>query len=44
MQTGAEIPKNSFFPSFDDGLSEVCQNIIPILDKKGISAIFFINS
>lgn len=42
--TGNKIPSNSFLLSFDDGLSEVYQTILPILNQKGIPAIFFINS
>tara|TARA_B100000767_G_scaffold273707_1_gene304651 strand:- start:1898 stop:2908 length:1011 start_codon:yes stop_codon:yes gene_type:complete len=42
--TGESIPENSFVLSFDDGLSEVYYNIVPILNKKGINAIFFINN
>lgn len=38
-----KIPKNSFLLTFDDGLSEVYDIIIPILKKYHLSAIFFIN-
>jgi len=44
IQTGKSIPENSFVLSFDDGLSEVYHNIVPILNKKGITAVFFINN
>lgn len=37
------VPKGSFLLTFDDGLSEVYDVIAPILQKKGIPAIFFIN-
>ena len=37
------ISNNSFLLSFDDGLQEVYSVIYPILKKKGIKAIFFIN-
>ena len=40
---GGELPKNNFLLSFDDGLSEVYDVIVPILMKKKVSAIFFIN-
>ena len=36
--------KHSFILSFDDGLSEIYNIIAPILEKKNIPAIFFINS
>ncbi|CAL2101487.1 NodB homology domain-containing protein [Tenacibaculum sp. 190130A14a] len=39
-----KIPNNSFLLSFDDGLSEVYKTIVPILNRKGIPAIFFINN
>ncbi|MEA3451422.1 MAG: polysaccharide deacetylase family protein [Bacteroidota bacterium] len=35
--------KPSFILSFDDGLSEIYNIIAPILEKKGITAIFFVN-
>ncbi|GAA3636576.1 polysaccharide deacetylase family protein [Flavivirga jejuensis] len=37
------IKKNTFLLSFDDGLKEVYTVIYPILKKKNIKAIFFIN-
>ncbi len=39
-----ENKKTAFVLSFDDGLSEVYEIIAPILQKRNISAIFFINS
>lgn len=36
--------KNSFILTFDDGLKEIKDQIAPILLRKGIPAIFFINS
>ncbi len=36
--------KSKFILSFDDGLSQIYETIAPILIKKGIPAIFFINS
>ncbi|MBX7242777.1 MAG: polysaccharide deacetylase family protein [Bacteroidia bacterium] len=36
--------KNTFLLSFDDGLRECIDVIAPILEKKGIPAIFFVNS
>lgn len=44
IQMRTKIPENSFLLSFDDGLTEVYKNIVPILNKKGIPAIFFINN
>lgn len=41
---GVPIEKNSFLVSFDDGLSEIHEIIAPILLRKGIPAVFFINS
>jgi len=38
------ITRNSFFLSFDDGLKEMYEIVVPILLKKGIPATFFINS
>jgi len=35
--------ENNFLLSFDDGLSEIYTDIFPILKKKNIKAIFFIN-
>jgi len=35
--------ENTFLLSFDDGLSEIYTDIFPILKKKNITAIFFIN-
>lgn len=36
--------KPSFFLSFDDGLSESYNIVVPILKQKGIPATFFVNS
>ncbi len=43
VHTGQSIPKGSFLLTFDDGLREVYDIIAPLLHKKGIPAIFFIN-
>jgi len=44
IQQHAQLPKNRFFLSFDDGFAE-CETIIaPILKQKGIPATFFVNS
>ncbi len=37
------IPKKSFLLSFDDGFREVHDEIAPLLYKKGVPALFFIN-
>jgi peptidoglycan/xylan/chitin deacetylase (PgdA/CDA1 family) len=37
------LPKNSFLLTFDDGFKEIHETIAPILEKKGVPAIFFIN-
>jgi peptidoglycan/xylan/chitin deacetylase (PgdA/CDA1 family) len=37
------LPPRSFLLSFDDGFREVFDIIAPILEKKGIPALFFIN-
>jgi peptidoglycan/xylan/chitin deacetylase (PgdA/CDA1 family) len=37
------LPKKSFLISFDDGFREVYDIIAPILEQKGVPAIFFIN-
>src|SRR4030081_1498703 len=37
------FPNNSFLLTFDDGFREVYESIAPILLKKGVPAIFFIN-
>lgn len=36
--------KPSFILSFDDGLREVKETIVPILKRKGVPAIFFLNN
>ncbi len=38
-----QSPKNTFLLSFDDGFREVHDVVAPILEAKGIPAIFFIN-
>lgn len=40
---GNAIKTNSFFLSFDDGLSEIYDVVAPILKEKGIPASIFIN-
>ncbi len=36
--------KPAFILSFDDGLREVSDIIVPLLEKKGINAVFFLNN
>ena len=43
VKNGNTIPKGSFLLSFDDGFREVNDIIAPILEKKGVPAVFFIN-
>lgn len=38
------FPKNSFLITFDDGLKEIHDVVSPILEKKGVPAVFFINT
>jgi len=37
------LPANSFLLTFDDGLREIYEVVAPILKRKGVPAIFFIN-
>ena len=37
-------PRNSFLLSFDDGFREVHDIVLPILMRKGVPAVFFLNS
>ena len=37
------FPKRSFLLTFDDGFREVYDNIAPMLERKGVPAVFFIN-
>jgi peptidoglycan/xylan/chitin deacetylase (PgdA/CDA1 family) len=43
VQGNTVLKKNSFLLSFDDGLRECYDIIVPILKQKGIPAIFFVN-
>ncbi|HUB86605.1 MAG TPA: polysaccharide deacetylase family protein [Verrucomicrobiae bacterium] len=38
------LPKRSFLLSFDDGFREMAEIVAPILKRKGVPAIFFVNS
>lgn len=44
VKEGTPLPHNSFLLSFDDGLAEVYQRIVPILNRKGVPGVFFINN
>lgn len=43
VKKGQPLPANTFLLSFDDGFREVYDVIAPILKRKGVPAIFFIN-
>jgi len=43
LNTGENLPSNSFLLSFDDGFKETEEIIAPILFAKGVPAVFFIN-
>jgi hypothetical protein len=40
---GRQLPERSFLLSFDDGLREVHDIVAPMLVRKGVPAIFFLN-
>ena len=42
-RNGTAIPRNSFLLTFDDGMREVYDLVEPILTRKGVSAVFFLN-
>ena len=44
LQDRERHEKPGFILSFDDGLREIYDIVAPILEKKGISAIFFLNN
>jgi len=44
IDNGGKVAKNSFILTFDDGLREFYEVITPILLRKGIPAICFLNS
>lgn len=43
IHTKNKLPRNTFLLTFDDGFREVHDVIAPLLEAKGIPAIFFIN-
>ncbi len=43
ISTNKQLPKNTFLLTFDDGFREIYDVVAPILEAKGIPAIFFIN-
>lgn len=44
MKGGNPLPKNPFLLTFDDGLKEIYTVVAPILERKGIPAVFFLNN
>ncbi|MBE3142811.1 MAG: polysaccharide deacetylase family protein [Planctomycetes bacterium] len=44
VKGGARLEKGSFILTFDDGFNEMYSVVAPILSKKGISAVFFLNT
>lgn len=44
VETVSDLPRNSFFLSFDDGYRELAEVIAPILTRKGVPATFFVCS
>lgn len=44
INDGKLLPSNAMLLSFDDGLKEIHDVVAPILIKKGVPAIFFINT
>ncbi len=43
VNRGSRLPKHSFLLTFDDGFRELYEVVAPILLKKGVPAVFFIN-
>ncbi len=44
IRAGQPLPADSFLLTFDDGLREVKEIIAPILQRKGLPAVFFLNT
>lgn len=44
LQEGSPLPPRSFLISFDDGFREMAEIVAPILNAKGVPAVFFVNS
>lgn len=44
VRHGTKIPDGSFLLTFDDGYSEIFTIVAPILEEKGLSAVFFVNT
>lgn len=44
VRQGKALPERSIFITFDDGLKEQLEFAVPILDKLGVPACFFINT
>lgn len=43
VKRGSRLPRHSFLLTFDDGFREIYDVVAPILLKKGVPAVFFIN-
>jgi len=43
LSGGGSLPKGSFLLTFDDGLRQVHETIAPMLIRKGVPAVFFLN-
>jgi len=44
LLAGSDPPQKSFLLTFDDGCREVYENVLPILKKYNLKAVFFLNS
>jgi|SRR6185437_5316047 len=44
LESGHPLPENALLITFDDGLKEQFEFALPILDKMGIPAVFYINT
>ncbi|WP_341839524.1 polysaccharide deacetylase family protein [Chitinophaga caseinilytica] len=43
MKGGDPLPKGAFLLTFDDGLREIAEIVAPMLQAKGVPAVFFLN-
>lgn len=43
VQSNTPVPPGRFLLTFDDGFKEISEVVAPLLSKKGVPAIFFIN-
>ena len=44
VKHGTPVPSGSFLLTFDDGYSEMYSVVAPILEEKGLPAVFFVNT